>query len=487
MSVEIVSQKIRDALQTYPVLAQNFGGMFGWDEYHDTRLPGSFSYGGSQVAKDLSRVLNSTSFSSLIRSRRQLRHQDRLPRGLSAGDDQCIASFGKDWTLGGSTVAGVWKAHCGCKAVPWKTPHTELLSCIDAWASELNGCRRVGITGSSSLQKLPSESLGENAFCGNAVALSSGHFEPLPHMPYQISFSMELSAQAETPSCSDIQAAELSLREMLCALSKTAYNSASFGGASSASSACARTAAATIYHAAGLNDPDGCRMQINSDIVRHQQHRIVKGVRLQSASATTSDQSTFTVDVTVFPSFPLASLASSDVAAYSGTQKRLAGTIVQQIKVAESIGMLSSYFNAQSTAMSGQAIASPVERMSTFIAEDCGDDSKSPVVALIAISAGCLLVVFGAGAMFYRRHTAQHSSRGERLGSKPGVSSGAEIEIRSSTDERKVSTFNKLMLGPPPGVAVPPSKGMQGHAPPVPASERGNQLARIPPCRGTRL
>ena len=448
--------------------------MFGWDEYHDTRRPGSYSYGGSLIAKDLAKVLKSSAIASLISSQRQLRSKSttKVNRRLQGESAQCIGSYGKDWTLGGSTARGVWKAHCGCKQVPWQTPHNDLLSCIDAWASEANGCRRVGVNGVNAFETLPEISVGENAFCGDSVKLSSsGRFESLPEMPHRVSLSLKMSRSKHPPTCLDLIAAEGHVRTFLCTLNKNAYRSAD--GEASPSAECARSTASTKFYVASLENYDECRKQLKAtsqDVLPSKSVQLVEDGNRMSPS-------TFLVDVTLDPSFPLATLtSSSDVQSYSGTQRRLAEMVFQQIQVIDSVSMLSAHF-ADFTAEidSGREMnVSPVEEMKTFTAEDCdGKRSSNWLIISSSIAGGCLVALLSVAV---RRHRA-NASRGKRLGSRPTGESSVEVELRSSTD-RKLSTFNKLMMGPPPGVAQPSNRGNRGesapgttslhHPPPVP-------------------
>ena len=208
--------------------------MFGWDEYWDTRS--GWGYGPSQVAKDLSIMLKSQSFQNTLgKNRRQLNNQ----RVLAGVNDQCQASYAKDWTLGGKMEGGTWKNNCGCYKVPYKTQHTDVLGCIDAWATEKGTTTCARIKTNTDDTDLTSTALTESTASGEQVV-------DVEILPQRLAFELKITFH-KIWTCQDIVKVEDTLRSMLGQQHTNSYKALGYAATSKTATKCNLSVLNTQY------------------------------------------------------------------------------------------------------------------------------------------------------------------------------------------------------------------------------------------------
>ena len=381
VEIEIVSQKLQSALKQYPVLKNHFGGMFGWDEYWDTRSLGGWGYGGSQVAKDLGNMLRSDSFQTTLKSGvRRLRGESadeeqpnymlRILSGKNLGNDQCTASYDKDWTLGGALDGGTWKSRCGCKKVPYVTTFTDVLGCVDSWVGGNSGtsCVRIdtgtsddslkgkGITESagtggaddsnsgSTVAKPPTAVVDPNSKTGVSVTTTSGKTVAVTSLPQRVAFSLKLafSAQNTAPSCDDVKQVDTALRKMLCKMHTSSYTALGYVSTTRTASQCGRSQLEAQY-----GGKDVRRVDCDSSVTSSSMSARSSSTMVSRDLSTEDGANVLHVRATFLTAYPdVVPKEEAEVQQYVGHQIAACEMVAQQLRVMSEAGLITSQFDS---------------------------------------------------------------------------------------------------------------------------------------------
>jgi len=380
VAVEIVSQKLQSALSQYPILKERFGGMFGWDEYWDTRSLGGWGYGESQVAKDLGIMLKGASFQKTLNGQRRTRRlpalrgsdeeeaqqRERIIRALSgenAGSSQCKASYAKDWTLGGKVEGGAWKSNCGCKKVPYTTEFTDVLGCIDSWSNgnSATSCARIEAgTSEDDIQRSemkesssdgtddektgPAAVQDTNSKTGVSVTTASGKVVEVASLPQRVGFTLKLTFSKQAASCEDLQQVEPALRKMMCNAHRHSYKALGYSDSSKTSTLCGRSKLIAEYGGKEQRRTD-CDDILASASSEQSSSTMV------SRSLSTEEDNVLYVRATFHTAYPaVVPEEEEDVQQYVGHQLAAAEMIAQQLRTMNEAELITSQFDTDTSA-----------------------------------------------------------------------------------------------------------------------------------------